>query len=166
MTTEHEQFDVVVVGGGVNGTGIAMDAAGRGLKVLLCEMNDLASATSSSSSKLIHHRTIPMDLKYSRFDSTNYFPIRITNRKFNLLKGKTGLSYAVQVDNQSDPNADYLHGELYKINAGHFNSLDRCVISQFDIFRTPVIFFLMIFIIILETSSTYMKFRLIFEFLK
>ncbi|WP_417566993.1 glycerol-3-phosphate dehydrogenase [Marinobacter sp.] len=54
MTMEHEQFDVIVVGGGVNGTGIAMDAAGRGLKVLLCEMNDLASATSSSSSKLIH----------------------------------------------------------------------------------------------------------------
>ena len=54
MTMEHEEFDVIVVGGGVNGTGIAMDAAGRGLKVLLCEMNDLASATSSSSSKLIH----------------------------------------------------------------------------------------------------------------
>lgn len=47
-------FDVVVIGGGVNGTGIAMDAAGRGLSVLLCEMNDLASATSSNSSKLIH----------------------------------------------------------------------------------------------------------------
>ena len=54
MTEENNTFDVVVVGGGVNGTGIAMDAAGRGLKVLLCEMNDLASATSSSSSKLIH----------------------------------------------------------------------------------------------------------------
>lgn len=54
MTMEQEQYDVVVVGGGVNGTGIAMDAAGRGLRVLLCEMNDLASATSSSSSKLIH----------------------------------------------------------------------------------------------------------------
>lgn len=54
MTEENNKFDVVVVGGGVNGTGIAMDAAGRGLKVLLCEMNDLASATSSSSSKLIH----------------------------------------------------------------------------------------------------------------
>jgi glycerol-3-phosphate dehydrogenase len=52
--TENELFDVVIVGGGVNGTGIAMDAAGRGLKVLLCEMNDLASATSSNSSKLIH----------------------------------------------------------------------------------------------------------------
>ena len=54
MSLEHEEFDVVVVGGGVNGAGIAMDAAGRGLRVLLCEMNDLASATSSNSSKLIH----------------------------------------------------------------------------------------------------------------
>ena len=54
MTRKQDDFDVVVVGGGVNGTGIAMDAAGRGLNVLLCEMNDLASATSSSSSKLIH----------------------------------------------------------------------------------------------------------------
>lgn len=54
MAMKQEEYDVVVVGGGVNGTGIAMDAAGRGLRVLLCEMNDLASATSSSSSKLIH----------------------------------------------------------------------------------------------------------------
>lgn len=46
--------DLVVIGGGVNGTGIALDAAGRGLKVLLCEQGDLASATSSNSSKLIH----------------------------------------------------------------------------------------------------------------
>ena len=54
MITDNEKFDVVVIGGGVNGAGIAMDAAGRGLRVLLCEMNDLASATSSNSSKLIH----------------------------------------------------------------------------------------------------------------
>ena len=47
-------FDLVIIGGGINGTGIARDAAGRGLKVLLCEQNDLASATSSASSKLIH----------------------------------------------------------------------------------------------------------------
>ena len=48
------RFDITIVGGGINGTGIARDAAGRGLKVLLVEMNDLASGTSSASSKLIH----------------------------------------------------------------------------------------------------------------
>lgn len=52
---EHQMtYDLVVIGGGVNGAGIAMDASGRGLQVMLCEMNDLASATSSNSSKLIH----------------------------------------------------------------------------------------------------------------
>ena len=49
-----ETFDLLVVGGGINGVGIARDAAGRGLSVLLCEKGDLASATSSASSKLIH----------------------------------------------------------------------------------------------------------------
>lgn len=49
-----ELYDLVVVGGGVNGAGIARDAAGRGLKVLLCERADLASGTSSASTKLIH----------------------------------------------------------------------------------------------------------------
>ena len=46
--------DLVVIGGGVNGAGIARDAAGRGLDVVLCEKDDLASATSSASTKLIH----------------------------------------------------------------------------------------------------------------
>lgn len=46
--------DVLVVGGGINGAGIALDAAGRGLSVALCEKGDLGGATSSSSSKLIH----------------------------------------------------------------------------------------------------------------
>lgn len=46
--------DLLIIGGGVNGAGIARDAAGRGLKVMLCEQGDLASATSSASSKLIH----------------------------------------------------------------------------------------------------------------
>jgi len=46
--------DVLVVGGGINGAGIARDAAGRGLSVVLCEKDDLAQHTSSASSKLIH----------------------------------------------------------------------------------------------------------------
>jgi glycerol-3-phosphate dehydrogenase len=47
-------YDVFVIGGGVNGCGIARDAAGRGLSVFLAEQNDLASGTSSASTKLIH----------------------------------------------------------------------------------------------------------------
>ena len=49
-----ELFDLLIIGGGINGVGIARDAAGRGLRVALCEMGDLGSATSSASSKLIH----------------------------------------------------------------------------------------------------------------
>jgi glycerol-3-phosphate dehydrogenase len=47
-------FDLAIIGGGINGVGIARDAAGRGLRVLLVEQNDLASGTSSASTKLIH----------------------------------------------------------------------------------------------------------------
>jgi glycerol-3-phosphate dehydrogenase len=47
-------YDLLVIGGGINGAGIARDAAGRGLSTILVERGDLASATSSSSSKLIH----------------------------------------------------------------------------------------------------------------
>ncbi|PRC91651.1 Glycerol-3-phosphate dehydrogenase [Solimicrobium silvestre] len=50
----NKQVDMLVVGGGINGVGIARDAAGRGLSVLLCEKDDLASHTSSASTKLIH----------------------------------------------------------------------------------------------------------------
>nr|HMS45513.1 FAD-dependent oxidoreductase [Alphaproteobacteria bacterium] len=47
-------YDLLVIGGGINGVGVARDAAGRGLRVLLVEQGDLAESTSSASSKLIH----------------------------------------------------------------------------------------------------------------
>jgi glycerol-3-phosphate dehydrogenase len=47
-------YDLAIIGGGINGCGIARDAAGRGLSVYLCEMEDLGSGTSSRSTKLIH----------------------------------------------------------------------------------------------------------------
>ena len=50
----QKTVDLFVIGGGINGCGIARDAAGRGLSVVLAEMNDLASATSSASTKLFH----------------------------------------------------------------------------------------------------------------
>src|SRR6201996_8835351 len=50
----NETYDLAVIGGGINGCGIARDAAGRGLSVYLCEQGDLASGTSSAATKLIH----------------------------------------------------------------------------------------------------------------
>jgi glycerol-3-phosphate dehydrogenase len=54
MRAMTDTVDILIIGGGVNGAGIACDAAGRGLSVMLCEAGDLAGATSSASSKLIH----------------------------------------------------------------------------------------------------------------
>jgi glycerol-3-phosphate dehydrogenase len=56
MTTSSttQPYDLLIIGGGINGAGIARDAAGRGLTVALCEQNDFAGATSSASTKLIH----------------------------------------------------------------------------------------------------------------
>ena len=54
MAAVEADYDVLIVGGGINGCGIARDAAGRGYSVCLAEMNDLASGTSSWSTKLIH----------------------------------------------------------------------------------------------------------------
>ena len=54
MTANPEIYDILIIGGGINGCGIARDASGRGMKVALVEMNDLASGTSSASTKLIH----------------------------------------------------------------------------------------------------------------
>ena len=47
-------YDIFIIGGGINGCGIARDASGRGLKICLAEKDDLASGTSSASTKLIH----------------------------------------------------------------------------------------------------------------
>ncbi|MGB6230047.1 MAG: glycerol-3-phosphate dehydrogenase [Litorimonas sp.] len=54
MTSSPHPVDLLVIGGGINGTAIARDAAGRGLSVVLCEKDDLARHTSSASTKLIH----------------------------------------------------------------------------------------------------------------
>lgn len=54
MPDPNDPVDLLIIGGGINGCGIARDAAGRGLSVVLAEMDDLASATSSASTKLFH----------------------------------------------------------------------------------------------------------------
>src|SRR3989338_1427902 len=54
MTSTDTIYDLLIIGGGINGCGIARDASGRGLSVYLCEQFDLANETSSRSTKLIH----------------------------------------------------------------------------------------------------------------
>ncbi|HKE78005.1 MAG TPA: FAD-dependent oxidoreductase, partial [Solirubrobacteraceae bacterium] len=51
---QEESFDVVVIGGGITGAGVALDAASRGYSVALVERDDYAAGTSSRSSKLVH----------------------------------------------------------------------------------------------------------------
>ncbi len=82
MSTQpkHEPFDLFVIGGGINGCGIARDASGRGLSVALAEMNDLASATSSASTKLFHG-----GLRY-----LEYFEVRLVRE--SLIERETLLS--------------------------------------------------------------------------
>ena len=53
-TSEEEPYDLLVIGGGATGSGIALDAATRGLKVALVERDDFSSGTSSKSTKLVH----------------------------------------------------------------------------------------------------------------
>jgi len=53
-TLSSQKFDLVIIGGGVTGAGIALDAASRGMKTCLIEKNDFASGTSNKSTKLIH----------------------------------------------------------------------------------------------------------------
>jgi glycerol-3-phosphate dehydrogenase len=54
MDAGDDEYDLAIIGGGINGCGIARDAAGRGWRVFLCDRSDLASGTSSASTKLIH----------------------------------------------------------------------------------------------------------------
>ena len=88
--TKPEITDLFVIGGGINGCGIARDAAGRGLSVKLAEMNDLASATSSASTKLFHG-----GLRY-----LEYFEVRLVREALiereTLLKAMPHISWPMR----------------------------------------------------------------------
>ena len=83
-------FDLFVIGGGINGVGIARDAQGRGLKVGLAEMNDLASATSSASTKLFHG-----GLRYLEFFEFNLVKKALVEREV-LLRAMPHISWPMR----------------------------------------------------------------------
>lgn len=86
----NSDYDLLIIGGGINGCGIARDAAGRGLNVCLSEMNDLGSATSASSTKLFHG-----GLRY-----LEYFEFRLVREALiereNLLRAMPHISWPMR----------------------------------------------------------------------
>ena len=90
MSDTENTYDLFVIGGGINGCGIARDAAGRGLSVALAEMNDLAWATSSASTKLFHG-----GLRYLEFFEFRLVREALTERE-TLLKAMPHISWPMR----------------------------------------------------------------------
>ncbi len=93
--------DIFIIGGGINGTGIAADAAGRGLSVALCEQGDLASGTSSASTKLIHG-----GLRYLEFYEFNLVRKALQEREILIKKAPhltTPLEFVLPYENHFRP---------------------------------------------------------------
>jgi len=87
MTTD---FDIFIIGGGINGVGVARDAQGRGLQVGLAEMHDLGGATSSASTKLFHG-----GLRYLEFFEFNLVKKALVEREV-LLKAMPHISWPMR----------------------------------------------------------------------
>ena len=85
-------YDLAIIGGGINGIGLARDAAGRGLRVLLVEQNDLASGTSSASTKLIHG-----GLRYLEHGAIRLVHEALTERELAALPEDTDAAVVVAV---------------------------------------------------------------------
>jgi len=76
LLAQQAPFDLLIIGGGATGCGIAVDAARRGLKVALVEKNDLAEGTSSRSTKLVHGGVRYLEAAVKKFDRAQYHLVR------------------------------------------------------------------------------------------
>ncbi len=89
-------FDILVIGGGATGTGVALDAASRGLKVALAERDDFASGTSSRSTKLIHGGVRYLEQAVKKFDRSQFKLVRDALReRATLLRIAPHLTHAL-----------------------------------------------------------------------
>lgn len=82
---ENQPFDLVIIGGGASGCGVALDAASRGLKVALVEKNDFAEGTSGRSTKLIHGGVRYLEKAVTKLDRSHYNLVRDGLRERRLL---------------------------------------------------------------------------------
>ena len=94
-----ESYDIVVIGGGATGCGIALDASSRGYKVLLLEKNDIASGTSSKSSKLIHGGIRYLEKAVLKLDKSQYDLVKESlGERYIFLKNASHLSNRLKIN--------------------------------------------------------------------
>ena len=119
VTGTGKTVDLFVIGGGINGCGIARDAAGRGLSVTLAEMDDLAPATSSASTKLFHG-----GLRY-----LEYFEFRLVREALiereTLLRAMPHISWPMRFVLPYHPDMRFEVGHADLQAAGHGDALDE-----------------------------------------
>ncbi len=90
---ETNEYDVIVVGGGATGSGIALDFASRGFKTLLLEQNDFSEGTSSRSTKLVHGGVRYLEAAVKKLDKAQYNLVReALKERYRILKNASHLS--------------------------------------------------------------------------
>uniref|UniRef100_A0A0N5APN6 Glycerol-3-phosphate dehydrogenase n=1 Tax=Syphacia muris TaxID=451379 RepID=A0A0N5APN6_9BILA len=95
---KHDEFDVLVVGGGATGAGVALDAQSRGLSTALVEYNDFASGTSSRSTKLIHGGVRYLQAAILKLDSEQYHMVKeALFERANLLQCAPHLAFSLPI---------------------------------------------------------------------
>ncbi|KAI3382865.1 hypothetical protein SNEBB_005434 [Seison nebaliae] len=98
LVESDEEYDVIIVGGGATGAGIAVDAISRGLKTLLIEKFDFSSGTSSRSTKLIHGGVRYLEKAFKQFDIEQYRMVKeALIERANLLEIAPHLSYPLPI---------------------------------------------------------------------
>ncbi|MGA1862239.1 FAD-dependent oxidoreductase [Deferribacter thermophilus] len=98
MTKIDQFYDLIVIGGGATGAGVALDAASRGLKTLLVEKNDFASGTSSRSTKLLHGGVRYLEAAIKHFDKEQYHLVKDgLKERFILIKNAPHLCHKISL---------------------------------------------------------------------
>ncbi len=96
MKTIEQDFDLVIIGGGATGAGIALDASIRGLKTLLVEKNDFSEGTSSRSTKLVHGGVRYLEKAVKKLDIAQYNLVKEgLKERYRLLKNASHLAYPI-----------------------------------------------------------------------
>ena len=95
-TKNNEKFDLVIIGGGATGSGVALDASLRGLKTLLVEKNDFAEGTSSRSTKLVHGGVRYLEKAVKNLDYAQYSLVKEgLKERYRLLQNASHIAHPI-----------------------------------------------------------------------